>query len=447
MFVRFSSHSPIHNTLIVYPLESARVDGGAFIGCTWVRTCINFLRSMKIRINKQKVVAIVCAALLAIPAISAALDDRRGAPDLATMIRQRLCGLQETLGNRLRVPLIDIAVCNSPPTPTTGHLVVDKVTQPSGHARVFDIVATGTGAITGGGAGTTTDAVSKTYEVAAGVYSVSETIPGGWIQVSNTCTDVVVAEGETKTCTITNARLPQLTLVKTVTNDNGGTATTTDFQAKIDDSNVPWNAAQTVSIGAHTASETSLAGYTADEWGTDCAANGTITLAAGDNKVCTITNDDNPTPADVVINEVAWMGSMVNGTADTNAEWIELKNRGGTSANLTGWTLNAADGTPSITISDSCTNTDISAGGFFLLVRSPNNAALSADCIYPSQALGNTGEDLELRNAAASLIDSVDGTPNWEIGGVPAKGNNTTKDTAQRATDNTWFTAPPTPKS
>src|SRR5207247_6827637 len=38
--------------------------------------------------------------------------------------------------------------------------------------------------------------------------------------------------------------------------------------------------------------ETSDPGYTASAWGGDCAANGTITLAPGDNKTCTITNDD-----------------------------------------------------------------------------------------------------------------------------------------------------------
>ena len=44
--------------------------------------------------------------------------------------------------------------------------------------------------------------------------------------------------------------------------------------------------------GAHTASETQQPGYTASVWGGDCAANGTVTLAAGDNLTCTITNDD-----------------------------------------------------------------------------------------------------------------------------------------------------------
>jgi hypothetical protein len=41
-----------------------------------------------------------------------------------------------------------------------------------------------------------------------------------------------------------------------------------------------------------TASETPQAGYTPSVWGGDCAADGTITLLPGDDKTCTITNDD-----------------------------------------------------------------------------------------------------------------------------------------------------------
>ena len=33
-------------------------------------------------------------------------------------------------------------------------------------------------------------------------------------------------------------------------------------------------------------------GYAASDWGGDCAADGTITLLPGDDKTCTITNDD-----------------------------------------------------------------------------------------------------------------------------------------------------------
>ena len=86
--------------------------------------------------------------------------------------------------------------------------------------------------------------------------------------------------------------IPHLTLIKTVTNDNGGIATTASFQGKIDGSNVTWDSAQIVSVGSHTASETNLTGYSAGTWGGDCNPDGTITLALGQNKTCTITNND-----------------------------------------------------------------------------------------------------------------------------------------------------------
>ncbi len=91
-----------------------------------------------------------------------------------------------------------------------GTLIVDKVTLPAGASTTFSIMATGNGTITGGGAGTVTDANSKTYEVTPGTYSVSETIPTGWTQTSNTCTGVVVSPGETETCTITNTEIVEV---------------------------------------------------------------------------------------------------------------------------------------------------------------------------------------------------------------------------------------------
>src|SRR5687768_7277490 len=67
------------------------------------------------------------------------------------------------------------------------------------------------------------------------------------------------------------------------------------------------------------------------------------------------------TPAlQVVVNEIAWMGTSTS-TAD---EWIELFNNTPSAINLAGWSLTAADGTPSIALSGS-----IPAGGFFLLER------------------------------------------------------------------------------
>jgi hypothetical protein len=78
---------------------------------------------------------------------------------------------------------------------------------------------------------------------------------------------------------------------KVVINNNGGTKVIADFPLFIDGSSVTSGVARTTSVGLHTVSETSNSGYVATIGG-DCAANGTITLALGDVKTCTITNDD-----------------------------------------------------------------------------------------------------------------------------------------------------------
>src|SRR5207249_2714541 len=88
---------------------------------------------------------------------------------------------------------------------------------------VFDINATGTGAITGGGAGTVTDALDKDYEVVPGTYAVTETVPAGWDMNTNLCQGVVVGAGEIKTCEITNTKRGHLIVQKT-TNPAGDPA-------------------------------------------------------------------------------------------------------------------------------------------------------------------------------------------------------------------------------
>ncbi len=139
--------------------------------------------------------------------------------------------------------------------------------------------------------------------VNAGTYNVTEPAVSGYTTTYDNCSDVVVTNGGTATCTITNTAIaPKLTLVKTVNNTHGGNATTSDFQGKIDGGNVAWSSAQAVTVGAHTATETSLAGYTAGSWGGDCAADGTVSLALGQEKTCTITNSDQA--AHIILNKV-----------------------------------------------------------------------------------------------------------------------------------------------
>jgi hypothetical protein len=214
-----------------------------------------------------------------------------------------------------------------------GHIIVDKVTNPSGDTQSFSFTAGGTGY---NNFSLTDTATPNDQTLNAGTYSISEGAVSGWTQTSATCSDgspinaIVLSAGETITCTFTNTKNATLTLIKTVTNDNGGTAVANDFQAKIDGANVPWGVAQVVTAASHTASEVTLPGYTATSWGGDCAANGTVTLAPGQNKICSITNNDNApslTLNKVVVNN--------NGGIASESEWTLTAN-GGSAGTLTG---------------------------------------------------------------------------------------------------------------
>src|SRR5207253_2755930 len=106
---------------------------------------------------------------------------------------------------------------------------------------------------------------------------------------------VTLAAGDNKTCTITNTHIAKLTVNKVCvpTTDTG------KFNLRVDGATVTADAAcgtgtgaQIYAIGSHSVTETAgtgtnLGNYTSIVGGA-CAADGSVTLAAGDNKVCTV---------------------------------------------------------------------------------------------------------------------------------------------------------------
>ncbi len=221
--------------------------------------------------------------LLLVPHISSAASDVR------TAALERLCQRQADLGSRLPRPLVAPAICApTPPPPAEPTLVFSAspttIESDESSTLIWDSSNATTCTASGGWNGS--KAVDGSEVISPDVttlYTLTCAGPGGSVTKSAT---VTVSDPEPVP--------PTLTLVKVVTNNNGGTATQSSFQAKINGSDVPWGTPQTVTVGSHTVSETSMAGYVASSWGGDCAANGTITLAAGENKTCTITNDDAP---------------------------------------------------------------------------------------------------------------------------------------------------------
>jgi hypothetical protein len=146
----------------------------------------------------------------------------------------------------------------------------------------------------------------KTLTVTTGNYSVAEPEADtmGYVTGYDNCSNAAVTADQTTVCTITNNDVaPKLTLVKIVTNDNGGTAKPTDFilGATPSDDHEPslggaGGASGTIKANeAYSLSESNLPGYTPSAWFCSVGAtmNGTsITLAPGADVTCTITNDD-----------------------------------------------------------------------------------------------------------------------------------------------------------
>ena len=148
---------------------------------------------------------------------------------------------------------------------------------------------------------------------------------------------------------------------------------------------------------------------------------------------------DTASSGDVVINEIAWMGT----TSSVNDEWIELHNTTNETINLTNWTLKSQDGTPDITLTGS-----IGPLSYYLLERTDDDTlpTISADKIYTG-ALGNEGENLVLKDVSGTTINQVDGSNGWKLNGDDEIiGDNTNKKTAQRM-DSGWITATSTPRA
>ncbi len=139
-------------------------------------------------------------------------------------------------------------------------------------------------------------------------------------------------------------------------------------------------------------------------------------------------------PLDVVINEVAWGGTA----ASASDEWIELYNNTGAAVDLTGWTLVAIDGSPSITLTGS-----IPAHGYYLLERTDDNTVkdVPADWIGSfGTGLSNTGESLSLADDLGNVVDTANGDGGAWPAGSPTPNYQSMEriDTSLPDTDANW---------
>ncbi|MGB4967682.1 MAG: hypothetical protein WBO35_05790, partial [Candidatus Saccharimonadales bacterium] len=141
----------------------------------------------------------------------------------------------------------------------------------------------------------------------------------GYTTTYSGCTGTIV-EGQNYTCTITNNdNKPSLTLLKTVTNNNGGTLNASAWNLSATgptslSGSTPVNSGSNFKAGTYTLGETGPSGYTASAWTcTGGTQNGnTITLELGQSATCTIDNDDTA-PSLTLVKNVSnlWGGTAV----------------------------------------------------------------------------------------------------------------------------------------
>jgi LPXTG-motif cell wall-anchored protein len=138
------------------------------------------------------------------------------------------------------------------------------------------------------------------YENPAAVPGATDNyVAGSWSCVIDQGNEVVgntitLQNGESGVCEVTNTHESDqatLTLVKTV---EGGTLTAGDFPVFLNgepnQGPVVWGTTYPLLDGTYTAWEIVQPDYTTEGWGGDCDAVGNVTLVAGNDYTCTITN-------------------------------------------------------------------------------------------------------------------------------------------------------------
>lgn len=142
-------------------------------------------------------------------------------------------------------------------------------------------------------------------------------------------------------------------------------------------------------------------------------------------KFCSFSSIPKSLIGSVVINEVAWMGTVGN----SDAEWLELKNISSSPVSLAGYQIiDKAEQIKVVFAKDVI----LPAGGFYVLAR--ENQGVSAEAFY-SGILSNSNEGLRLFDKDCNLIDGVLADKNWP------GGDNTTKKTMERDMIGLWQTS------
>ncbi|MCH8986921.1 lamin tail domain-containing protein [Patescibacteria group bacterium] len=132
--------------------------------------------------------------------------------------------------------------------------------------------------------------------------------------------------------------------------------------------------------------------------------------------------------AQVLINEIAWMGTPIEGVDEKQwwrYEWLELYNPTTESTSVNGWTLQTSDfqiplwGT-------------IHAQEYFLVGASSKIPNLDINYANLTGKFANAGQKVLLKDAAGTIVDEVDARDGWQAG------DNTEKLTMEKRISGEW---------
>ncbi len=231
----------------------------------------------------------------------------------------------------------------------------------------------------------------------AGLACAVSNANGGTSSTSGTTATVNLKEGEDWTCTYTNQqRAGTLIVLKHVINDNGGTATASSFTMTVSgDSPSPASfpgaespgTTVTLSPGSYGVTESGLAGYS-PSYSADCSG----TIAAGQTKTCTVTNDDRAAHLTLVKRVVNDNG----GTATANE-----------------WTLSAAGPTP--LSGDGGSSGSVSAGTYALAESAGPSGYAAGTWSCDGGSLDGSNLTLALDESATCTVTNDDVAPKLHL--------------------------------
>lgn len=190
---------------------------------------------------------------------------------------------------------------------------------------------------------------------------------------------------------------------------NVNTFATSDITQNGTATGINWSIADSGDHKTFTLSATSLTGTGTFTVIPSIPANRVTDMLGNTNQASTSTDNSvtytTTLPAafhSVIINEIGWSGTKAN----SDDEWIELRNTTSSPIDLTGWVLKSDDGSPTINLSGT-----IAGNGILLLVRNSGtfqeniNPVIVYGSMGGNQSMLNSGEILRLKNRNNTDID------------------------------------------